>query len=197
MVWCELQELSYSIHFNGSGAGQQHKEQPFPLCFQIFSMIPLNIHTISNLVFMWQLWCTCTIQDTKFMSQFLVADLGSWQLSHKSLANLKSHSWGGRQWGQVLGSRVLASQTGSQRELDWNDRGFFFLALNNAMGRSTTYSAPVLMTIWLRSASESNSSYLPGWTLGKVWTLKFPNCPQKLPDLLYKQRLAHYLSKWF
>jgi hypothetical protein len=32
---------SYSTHFNGGWGGQQHQEWPFPLCFQVFSMMLL------------------------------------------------------------------------------------------------------------------------------------------------------------
>ena len=90
---------SYSIHFNRGWGGQQHQECPFPLCFQVFSMMPLNIYPISNLVLVWNLWGICIIQGTKFRPQFQVADLESLLLSHKILVSLKSHSEGTKEVG--------------------------------------------------------------------------------------------------
>ena len=87
---------SYSIHFNGSQGGQQHHEWPSPLCFQVFSMMPLNIYLIFHLVLVWNLWGTCIIQGTKLGPQFLVANLESLQSSHKILLRLKSNSGGSR-----------------------------------------------------------------------------------------------------
>jgi hypothetical protein len=99
---------SYSIQFSGGWYGQQHQVWPFPLGFQVFSMMPLNIYPISNLVVLWKLWDTCIIQGTKFRPQFLVADMESWQSSHKIFVSLKSHSGGRR--GQELGSWKLDHQ---------------------------------------------------------------------------------------
>ena len=50
--WSDMNPGSYSIHFNGGLGGQQHQEQPSPLCFQVFSMMSLNIYPISNLEYL-------------------------------------------------------------------------------------------------------------------------------------------------
>ena len=42
--WSDMNPGSYSIHFNGGLGGQQHQEQPSPLCFQVFSLMPLYIY---------------------------------------------------------------------------------------------------------------------------------------------------------
>ena len=121
---------SYSIHFNGSQGGQQHQEWPFPLCFQVFSTMPLNIYPISNLVLVWNLWGTCVIQGTKFRPQFLVADLESLLLSHKILVSLKSHSGVGQEWRP----REVWYQTGPQKGSSQNGRGYSGLRTRTGEG---------------------------------------------------------------
>ena len=73
----------------------------------------LNIYPISNLELGWKLWGTCIIQDTKFRSQFQVADLESLQSSHKILVSQKSHFEGD----QEPGSREWVSHVLFQKGL--------------------------------------------------------------------------------
>ena len=104
--WSDMNPGSYSIHFNGGLGGQQHQEQPSPLCFQVFSTMSLNIYPISNLVLVWNFWGICITQDTKFRPQFLMGDLESLQSSHKILVSLQSHSEGIKSGGQGSGSPI-------------------------------------------------------------------------------------------
>ena len=90
LICCEPRQLLPLL--KQRSGGQQHQKWSSPLCFQVFSIMSLNIYPISNLVLVWNLWGTCIIQGTKFRPQFLVADLESLQSSHKILVSLKSHS---------------------------------------------------------------------------------------------------------